>query len=163
MCAADCDGLSRQFWRQWPNVEAPCLPRDLLLHPSSTSRQRRGSIPAPTPRRPPPPVSVLTAILSRGAGVSSTLGSQEGQLPWPGQRLGRRPLGYLTPTDLPQPRTPCTHTPSPPGRDQQAPGLDAPPFPASQPASPRWNVHVSRTGVHLSPSVSLGTPISTFP
>lgn len=99
---AVCDGLSRPFWRQWPNVGALGLRAQGPRAPSITgSRQSRGgSIPAPARSLQTCALPTARAAASlRGAGVStrvpSALGSRgpgSGQLPWPGQGPQVAPL-----------------------------------------------------------------------
>lgn len=122
-CAV-CDGLSRQFWRQWPNVgtlglrakgpRAPSITGLLRQPPINTSSHSQAAPQPVAGQCPSPAPSSLQWCLRFLRGAPRRGSSQA----WSG--LHMVPLG----PGIPQSRLLCPHTPCP-RRDEQAPGAVA--------------------------------------
>ena len=138
--AAVCDGLSRPFWRQWPNVGALCLRAEgpkcfihqagpLLPQPQQINTcSHTEAQPQPVTRPAPPSPALLAPWDSlQRCWRFPLLGALEGLLSWP---LGGRACdpAVMTPAGLwgqasPSPSHPAparTHLPA--GRGVHAPG-----------------------------------------
>lgn len=180
--AAVCDGLSRRFGRQWPDVDAPCLPWDPVPHPSTASCPEQpintcshpGATPLGARAGHHPPWTLLTAVVSKDAGISPppptpVLGSQRGSFRGllRGRAGGPCVLGPRWPPLAPHhPLHPHSfpwqgaHRP-PAGTTALAPSVSKFPLMLPDSASPRWNAKC--VPERRSPSSRLGlvTPIST--
>lgn len=119
-----CDGLSRQFWRQWPNVGAlgPCAegPRASSITGLLPEPQQINTC-SPSDADPQPVALAGASSLALHAHWVSLqrcqcfphAGLSGGQLPWPVQGC-MWPLCDLTPADFwGLTALPCPHTPSP--------------------------------------------------